>query len=390
MTRAATIADLPSDIRNQVEQRMAADPEIAAAKSVAAGIVPGSMKKKAAAPTQTDTDIERERKTNEDAFLKIANEKVAEADKETERLRDAYPKERTPKRGALLDEPEETEVKRDATGKFVAAEEEEEPEVAESDSDEDDETPARKGKLTHEKALALLRLDGFKSKALEKLSPEDAIELASHREKVRSGVDKMVSELAELKKAAVPASKESPTASPATGASNFDVKAATKRFRETYGDKEAETVEEPMAILASHIESRIEAEKKAFAPVIPMIGELQRELTRSRLERVSPELADDAVWERVVRKAAKMYPNAVVGSDLVDSLTDATSVVVAKLRAGKVSDAEREERQKGQPHTGSRRAPPVPLSRHDAFGALAEAIEDGNTEEVERIRRSMK
>lgn len=399
MTRAVTAGQLSGDIQQQIAQKLAADPSILPA-AVKPGIVPGSETKKKKRDA-VDLDIDADRKTREDAFEKVAKQRIEEADKQSGALSSDLQKRKMPRRGLLLDEPEEKE--RDVSGKFVAAEAEAEPaEVAEEDSSEseevdssesedepEEETPS--GKMTHEKALALLRLDGFKSKALEKLSPEDAIELASHRSKVRTGVEQMASELATLKKAAAKTSTatESATASPATSASsNFDVKNATKRFRETYGEKEAETLEETASALSRYADERIASAKAEVAPLADAVMRLQVDFARNRLERVTPELADDAVWSRVLRQADKADREAY-GGDISALLQDSVSVVMGKVKKSTVTEADRAARKRGQPATGSRREPQGPMSRHDAFGAMAVAIEDGDTEEVERLKRSM-
>jgi hypothetical protein len=392
MTRAVTAGQLSGDIQAQINAKLAGDPDIVPA-AVKPGIVPGSEVRRKPAkrqPDAVDLDLDAERKQNESRFEKVAKERIEEADSLSAKLVDSKPA-KTPRRGLLMDEPE-----RDESGKFVAAEpevEEAETPAAEAETETEDveETEQPSGKMTHDKALALLRLDGFKSKALEKLTPEDAIELASHRAKVRTGVEQMASELATLKKAAAktPNATESATASPATSASsNFDVKNATKRFRETYGEKEAETLEETASALSRYADDRIEAAKASVAPLADAVLRLQVDFARNRLERVAPELADDALWGRVLRQADKADREAY-GGDISAMLQDAVAVVMGKTKKSVVSEADRAARKRGQPATGSRRETPVPMSRHDAFGALAVAIENGDQEEVDRIRRSM-
>ena len=427
MSRTVAAGSMPADIQAQVEAKLAGDASIRPA-AVKPGIVPGTEPKKSkpssvrsestmpapvekpGAPGSTMASAQAQ----DDAFLMVARDKIAAADKQADEFSADLTVKKQPRRGLLLDQPEETDeerLERDEKGRFkpaapatqAEAEDEDDDEAAVqapvADDDDDDEVveqpivAAKPEKLTHEKALALLRLDGFKSKALEKLSPEEVMELASHRAKVRSGVEQMASELAAVKKGGNAATKTSPatesgTASPATTASSFDVKKVTTRFRETYGDEEALSVEEPLAALAGHFDETLKREKQSLQPLFNMIGEMRVELVRNKLERVSPELADDAVWGPVMRKAQKLNPEAY-GGDVSAVLQDASQLVLTKIRNGVSSDANRSARMRGQPATGSRREAPVPMSKHDAFGALAVAIENGDTEEVDRIRRSM-
>lgn len=425
MSRAVTASQLPSDIAAQIESRLQSDPSVIPAQ-VRPGVVPGTEPRKKGkdkggkiqvakespkVPDPTDVALAREREEREAAFLKVAEGKIDEVERVSDQLSREIGPQRTPRRGLLLDEPEDGEEEeekpeRGQDGKFKAREDVEESEedageaaedAPEADEDDDDAEPAaqtgKPSKMTHEKALALLRLDGFKSKALEKLSPEEAIELATHRASVRSGVEKMASELAALKKGGNAATKtagapDNATATPATSVSDFDVKQVTKRFRETYGEKEAETVEEPISALAAYMQKKIDEKAQSFEPIVQAVQSLQVQLIRNRLERVSPELGDDAVWGRVMKQAAKCDPTAY-GGDIAAIIQDAQAVVMARLKKGAPSDAHRAARLRGQPATSSRRETPLPMSRHDAFGALAVAIEEGNTEEVERIRRSM-
>lgn len=416
MSRAVTSGDLPASIQSQITSAMSADPDIAAAKSVSPGLVsePKQKQKKASAPAPVVDDsrdtVSRQREA-EERFDKIAREAISRADtEESDRTGDLYDQPRQ-KRGAMMREEESEDVQvRDANGKFtnkktkqIVTEKVEAPETdepAESVESEDD-SPV----MSHEKALAILRLDGFKSKALEKLSEEEVVELASHRQKVRSGVDQMASELARLKKGSSQAAEtekpqqiqsQAPTAKqqPATSAetntddSGFDYKKVSTRLRELYDEKVVAGLEEPISGVAKWTRDYVAQRERQLEPLFNMVAQLQMNYSRQRLERQYPQLQSDEFFSEVLEKVQKMDRTAY-GYDIDAILSDATALVVGTKAKNRTGEAARSARGRAQPTASSRRSTNGDaMSRHDAFGAAAAAFEDGDDDLARDIVRN--
>lgn len=419
MTKAATASALSPDVQAQVNARLKTIVEAGAAQAVAPGVVKDKsvVKDKQAerrriaeetnprARLATDDGarqvIRRERgsemredKGKGDAFVEAATKAIEDDDK---RSVDTTPRGRSYRRGAMINdkpEKEEPEVETEAPQSDGAPREIDEAEQAEvPEITEHGEPGAPKGEMDREKAFRILRLDGFKTAALEKLSDDEAIELATHRSSVRSGVEEKLRKLAEYEKKAtsVPATDKAPdagTATPATTSRTFDIKAATTKFRAEYGDElTAMTLEEPLNALLKHVEDLITEKANALEPITRMQMEMQVRHSRDRLVRAYPELEKDEVFKRVRARAQKLDFVAYDG-DIDAMLSDAARFELGGSEKTAVREAARDARRRAQPPTAARRAETTKnLSRHDLMGLIAEATEDGDQDEVQRLRR---
>lgn len=408
-------------IDDQVMDVMDADPDIAAARSVSPGIVKdaptgkrstgpagarGKGKERAAPPSVVDQEIERERHAAADRFTEIARKQIEKEDANELREEQLKPAP-VRKRGAMLDEDDEvgaegeeleTEQVRDGSGKFTGKTRTKIKEQ-QADADEGEEADAGEEQpedgMTHEKALAILRLEKFTSKALAKMSPEDAIQLARERAPLRADVDAKLAELARFKKG-VPAAdaksddKGTPKQQqPATGegTTSFDWKKVSTRLSELYDEDVVRGLEEPITGIAKWTESLIAAKVAELEPLFNTVARLEVQLARHQLGRVYPRLVEDESFFGDVMEQARKSDREAYGNDLHALLEDAHNVVLARESKGKPAPAAREARRKAQPTTSTRRAASFdkPVSRHDAFGQIAVLFEEGRGEEAREL-----
>ncbi len=403
---------MSKSIDTQVQAALDADPDIAAARAVSPGIVKGAPNgRRATAPvggsgrggvgkqtpvavSATDQEIEAERHAAADRFTDHARKALER--EEAEGVKDDQLKSpKTPKRGALLgddDDPDEQgeEQIRDSDGKFTGKRRTK----VEDEGDEGGEegAPAEDDGMTHDKALAILRLEKFTSKALAKLSPEDAIQLARERAPVRAGVEAMAAENARLKKGGSPAVTEGDKGTPAqqqpaTGTgTTFDFKKVTTRLRELYDEDVVSGLEEPISALAKWTEEFVASKEKQLEPLLATVGRMEIELARLRLGRVYPQLVEDDSFFNEVIEQAKKSNGAAYENNLHGLLEDAHNVVLAAKSKGKATPAARAARGRAQPTTSTRRSvSDTPISRHDAFGQIAALLEDGHRAEAQEL-----
>lgn len=412
--------NLSTDMQAQIARAINSNPDVAAARQVKPGpiateedSVQRTSNKRAKVrredpPAKVESDIAQRRAAADKAFEAAAAKFIdQEVEAEDDRADDILRNSRVDKRGALLDDDEEDsdteEVQvRDSSGKFtgkktrVIREDVDDDDVEEQsdDGEEESDSDSSDKRMSHEKALRILRLDGFKSKALEKLSPEEVVELASHRASVRSDVDAKLSELAELKKAATTKNEQAPSAQqqkPATGAqtSKFNYADVATLMKNSFDDQTVKGLEAPLTHIVKHLEKQLSEKAEAFAPVMHMVMQMRIENSRAKLERKHPQLADDAVFDRVMNKAGKLDATAYNG-DVEAMLSDAASIVLSsKAYSGKTSDAARVARVRAQPTVTSRRnVGSEHRSRHDAFGDAVVAMEQGETDLAKQIVRN--
>jgi hypothetical protein len=347
-------------------------------------------------PSRESIRIEEERAARIDAFGEAAEE-IAKRQELEDEDRD-YPESKKIDAG---DEEEQAEESADD----AAPEAEETTEEASSVDEASDEAEpeAEDEHLSLDKARKLLRLDGWKTSALDKLSDEEAIELASHRLKVRRGVDAMAAELAGLKKTGTtakpieqnPTSPEGQQVTPATSSpTGFDSKKAATKFLELYSQGDADALADGLDHTArwsqgyadKAVKTAVDALKAEFQPYLQALGSLQLNAARTRLAGVYPELADENRFAKVLEKARKFDKTAYENVD--DLLSDAAAAVLGpKARKMAQQAAARSARSRGQMSTSTRQMRSSPMTADDRFVAVAEAALHGDLDEAaERAR----
>lgn len=257
------------------------------------------------------------------------------------------------------------------------------PELEGEDADDEDE---------YEKAVAILRLDGWKSKALSKLSQADVLELASSRQKIRAGVQGLVDELATLKKGQAVAGQEKPreaaTAQPATGATSFDVKKATTRIREEWDDKTADAIGEAISSVVTWAQGFVAEKEAAIQPLIAEVGRLQMNDARSRLAEVFPQVRKNENWERVRKQALKLNPTAF-DNDVHAMLLDAAEAKFGRVKStGVPKERVLAARARAQADVSSRTREAEPITADNRIDRVYQALARGDKAEAERIGRS--
>lgn len=175
-----------------------------------------------------------------------------------------------------------------------------------------------------DKALAVLRLDGWTTDDLRELSTERLVALAAKASKRQADVSNKIRELTESAKTASTVATADPEPASQPG---FDVSAAIKEAVDVLGGDTAPALTKLVGDVTGFASKRIEAQSAELASMRSQMGYLLASEARRELQGEYPELANPERYLPVLEKTAQLWNKGQGGYDsLREAMSDAARI----------------------------------------------------------------
>jgi hypothetical protein len=234
-----------------------------------------------------------------------------------------------------------------------------------------------------ETALRALRRAKTPNSVIRTLSRSDLIAWGREAAEVQARVDQSYTELQELKaKASTPTPQTQATPSRPTaeveGAPVVDLKAARTKLADVLGldGKDGQVLEEALGAVVAPLQRELAERTERLDALYQAVETMAVRDTRRRLEGQFPELADEAVFGKVIEQAKAMKGPGYTSID--DLLEDAFRVVhsrtsPASAQASKVAQAKAQ----GRPAPPSQRPAQKPLTPDERDSRVLQLLDAG-------------
>jgi len=274
---------------------------------------------------------------------------------------------------------------RDATGKFTSKKSET---PAQSTQESEPTATPTNGANTDEyrQAVRALQRDNVPHGVLDSMEPEAVIAWGTERAKTQLDVDRINSKNAELERAITLVQGKS-EATVEDKPSTVDIDDVLGEFSDFFGDEAAEPLRKFGEAIVKQVQSGLGDQREQLQEILGrMQAQDQTEARKALADRYS--LSDEQRWQAV---QAYMAKDANTHSTASEAVLSACRQLFADEPHPDQIAAEHNARDNGQPTTEHRAIPPAAEPTLDGLeDLLIDAIEDGDTEEHDRIQRELR